>query len=407
MSKYKDIKMFFKTNVPDLKASKSMTRQLKEFRLNWSTKSDEYIDFLGSNLLGVHKIVFSALDDDMLMIDVLNVTNRDILQKDIYNVPGVKKNFKIASNIIYQTLTYLGHLYEIDKTLTRDDKDAGIKEICLLIQYRMFSSLYYNNFKFTVPESIATTVYNNLSHKFLIKQVNSWQEAFMHRVDNCLNPKNPMYKRFVKLDTLDSIRILSGIQTKLRGQIKYIYRVLAKVTEESSAVIQESSTFTGGENNETQMKSLTGGAGRYINNIKSIALQTNDFIDIETVDIVTSLFNNIEKDTVYKFLKCISNPDKIKDTDKLLKVVEDIILISFEYLQRSDINIEKREYIPKALILIRYYFSSSKVKNETMTNIKDYLATEAKICTGKKTSWVLTTLALIYINYIFLRSLKD
>ena len=407
MSKYKNIQMFFKNNTSDIKASKHLTKQLKEFRLNWSTKSDEYIDFLGSNLLGVHRIIFSTLDDDMLMVDILNITNRNELQKDIYNVPGVKKNFKIASNIIYQTLVYIGHLYEIDKTLTREEKDDGIKEVCLLIQYRMFSSLYYNNFKFSVPESIATTVYNKLSHKFLIKQVNSWQEAFMHRVENCLNAKNPMHKRFIRFNTVDSIRILSGIQTKLRGQIKYIYRVLVTVTEESSAVIQESSTFTGGENNETQMKSLTNGAGKYINNIKSIALQTNDFIDMETVDIIASLFNNIEKDTIYKFLKCISNPDKVKDTDKLLKTIEDIILISFEYLQRSDINIEKREYIPKALILIRYYFSSSKVKNETMLDIKEYLAMEAKICTGKKTNWVLITLALIYINYIFLRSLKD
>ena len=67
MKKYRDVLEFFNRHLPDLKPNKKLKDRLKEFRLQWSTKDDEYIEFLGSNLIGVHEIRFSALDDDRLM----------------------------------------------------------------------------------------------------------------------------------------------------------------------------------------------------------------------------------------------------------------------------------------------------------------------------------------------------
>jgi len=403
--KYNKPEEFFKKEIPHLKPSKHLTKELRNFRLDWSTKDSDYIDFLGSNLLGVHNINFSILDTDKLMKDVLKIKHYDKLQPDVWLIKGIEKNFKIGSNIVYQTLMYLAHLYSKDKSLSSKDIDAGIRELCLIMQYRMFCSTYGNSFKFLTTESIATAVYNKLSHKFLIKQLDSWQEVFEYRVKSCLDKKELNYKRLRKYDSENSLRLITDIQIKLKEQIKQIYRVMLEVTENKEGLIQESSTFTGGESGEEQMSDIVTGVNIYVNRVTNIAFIPNDFIDSEVLNITSNLFKNIDKSLIYNFLKYMSDSDR-KDVNDIVKIIEKSLILSFTYLQKNDVNIEKREYVPKALVMIRNYWSASKVKNDEMDDIKDFLVSEAFKCTGKKTAWVQVTLAISYIVYIFLRSLK-
>jgi hypothetical protein len=402
--KYKDIKDFFKKELDHLEPSKHLTKELKNFRLDWSTKDSDYIDFLGSNLLGVHAINFSSLDNDKLMKETLKIRHYDKLQKEIYEVEGMEKNFKIGSNIIYQTLMWVGYLYSKDKKLKEDERVAGMREVCLIMQYKMFCSTYGWSFKYLTTESIATAVYNKLSHKFLIKQLNSWQEVFEYRAKSCLDSNELNYKRIRKYDTENAIRLVTDIQIKLKEQIKHIYGVMVEITEKKEGVIQESSTYDGGESGE-QLVEVTSGVNTNISKVTNIAFIPNDFIDTEVLNITSNLFKNIDKNLIYKFLKYMSDSDR-RDANDIINIIEKSLLITFNYLQRSDINIENREYVPKALIMVRNFWSASKVKNDDMLEVKEFLVKEAFKCTGKKTAWVQVTLAISYIVYIFLRSLK-
>ncbi|RLE47480.1 hypothetical protein DRJ25_02300 [Candidatus Woesearchaeota archaeon] len=403
--KYKNIIDFFKEELPHLKVSKRLTKDLKHFRLNWSTKDTDYIDFLGSNLLGVHSINFSILDDESLMKDTLKIKHYTKLQQVIYEVDGIEKNFKIGSNIIYQTLMYIAHLYTKDKTLKDKDRDAGMRELCLIMQFRMFCSTYGWSFKYLTTESIATAVYNKLSHKFLIKQLDNWQAVFDFRASSCTTKKELNYDRVRKFDTEGSIRLITDIQIKLKEQIKHIYRVMVDITEKKEGLISESATFKGGESGEEQLNDNITGINTYINKIKNIAFVPNDFIDSETLNIISNLFTNIDKSLIYKFLKYMSDSDR-KDTDDIISIIEKSMITSFTYLQRNNINIENREYVPKALVMVRNFWSASKVSNEGVEECKEFLVKEAFKCTGKKTAWVQVTLAISYVAYVFLRSLK-
>lgn len=401
---YKNITDFFNKNLKHIKVDKHLIKTLKKFRLDWATKNSDYIDFLGGKLVGVHQIRFSILDDEKLVVDDLKIRNYKHLQTEIFKVPDLKKEYKIASNIIYQILMYLAHRF-YKSSLNKKDKDAGIREVCLIMQYKMFSSIYGWYFKFQTTHAIANTVYNKLSHKFLIKQLGSWQEVFEYRVETCMDKSNPNFNRIAKYDTLDSIRIISDIQTKLREQIKQIFRVLVEVLDNKEIISQESSTFVGGENNEEQIRDITSGVSNYVTFMKNIAFNTSDFLDSETLTIVSKFFNNISKDLIYHFLKKMTD-DNIVDVKKINWVIENILIESFSYLKRNNVNIEQREYLPKALVMIKNYWSSSKVDNPNMKDVKEYLFKTAKDITNKKTAWVLSSLSLIYIVFVFLRSTK-
>jgi len=415
---YKDIKTFFKKELPNLKVDRKLIKNLRTFRLNWSTKNDEYIDFLGSKLLGLHTIRFSYLDDEKLMKDTLGIDNWKILQNKIvyrtkeknrkiveeYGVRGVEKNFKIASDIIYQTLMYIAH----ESTLLKDKKlkEEGVREACLIMQYRMISSIYSWYFKYNTTEAIATTVYNKLSHKYLIKQHNNWQEVFEYRVKNCLDPKSPNYKKLHNYNTEDAIRLISDIQTKLREQVKQIYKILIEVKEKNEIIKQESSTFVGGEKNEEQVKDISSSSLNYVINIKKIIFNKNDFINKDMIKVIDKLVPNINESIMLKYLSCVSDIKDEQDQKQIYSYVETIVIKDLEYLQRINLNIEQRENIYKAISLIKNYWSSSKVKDPEMKEIKNYFNKLAFTCTGKKTSWLLVSLAIGIITYIFLMSLK-
>jgi len=402
---YKDIKDFCKHYLGHIKIDKRLYKQLQSFRYTWATKNNDYIDFLGSKLFGVHVIKFSKQDDEHLLEDLLDLEKPMDIQKDIYNVPMMKKEYKIASNIIYQFLMYIAHKFMTSKTLPKDIREKGVREACLIMQYRMFTSLYAPRFQYPCPEHIAVAVYNKLSHSFILKKVDNWQGLFDYRVEICLNRHKVNHKQLVVFDTDNSIRLLSSVQTKLRGNVNELYGVLIDVLEKDEYHTLESSTYIGGENDLEQLKDNTVGTSVYINNVKNIVYSPNDFIDMETLKIVASTFNKIDESDINKFLHCMSD-DRFIDRNELLPMIESIMLISFNYLQRTDVNIEDRKYIPKALVNIRFYWSSSKVNNKEMRDIKDKLNKLAYKCTGRKTGWFLITLVISYITYIFLRSLK-
>jgi len=405
MNKYKDIKDFMAIKLKHIKINSKLTKRIRQFRYEWSAKSDDYLDFLGSNLLGVHYIRFSELDNIKLMNDTLHIEDYSILQKEIFDVPDMKKKYKVASNIIYQVLMYLAYRYLKSKDLSKDERENGIRELFLLMEYKMFTSLYSRYFIYQTPEPIAVTVYNRLSHKYLIKNLENWQELFEYRVNILLEKNSVNNKQLSNYNTLNSIALISAIQTKLRGNVKEIYVELIDVIENDDIMKIESSTYVGGEAGVEQGKEVTIGNHIYINRIKQIAQQKHDFIDNETIKIVSTLFNNVDEDLIKKFLICMTN-DKFIQHDELQKIIETSMLISFAYLQRMNVNVENKETIPKALINIRFYWASSKVKNEEMNTIKGRLAVKAKECINRKTNWLLTTLALSYVIYIYLRSMK-
>jgi len=400
---YSNVKEFFDSYFYKIKFDKHFIKKLKLFRLRWSTKDDEYIEFLGSNLVGVHSIRFSKLDDEELM-SYYGIRDIVKFQKDFYNVEGIDKNHKIGSNVIYHTLIYTAYRFLINKELKEDEKINGIREACLILQYRMFSSLYSHYFKYSVDENTALAVYERLSHKFLIKKLGSWQEVFEYRTKDCTDKNATNRNKLINYNTKNAELIITDIQTKLRSMLLTIYNVLVEVVKEKSSIQTESSTYVGGERDEKQVSSKDTLA-KYVSVIQHVAYNPNDFIDLDLVKVIDSLFNNVNQNIILKFLACMTD-EKKNDPKHYFKILELIVSISLDYLQKMNINIEDRSNITRALILIKNYWSGSKVKSKDIDTVKRYLQKKAKICTGKRTKWIISSLTIAFICYIFLRMLK-
>ena len=87
-----------------------LAKKIEEFKLKWSYKNDDHLEFLASNLTGVHVIRFSARDEEMLYRDVFGV-DKDDFEYELWRTPGINKNFKVSSNPTFMLLMFMAHKY--------------------------------------------------------------------------------------------------------------------------------------------------------------------------------------------------------------------------------------------------------------------------------------------------------
>lgn len=417
--KKSEVEIFFDNELKHLKFDRKLIKKLNNFRLLWSTKSDEYLDFLGSNLFGVHTIRFSAIDERNLYNLVYGIENPNEMQKRLYEVEGIEKSFNVTSNLINHLLTYTMYRFH-HSDMRKRDKKQGIIEACLIMQYRFTASIFYDYFKYTVKESIAITLYERLSHKYLIKQLGSWQAVFLHRAKSCTEKNEVNYRKLDRYTTEDAVRVISDIQTKVRRNIVNMYSELVKVIEEDNIVQQSNATFLDLEG-EKIVADVSNLPDKMIHTITLAAYNESEFLDRKINAIILNIFPNIKERNLIKFIKDITDKDMHRDDKKYykllgydkketpdlyLKVLEDIIKLNVIYLQRMNININDLRNIGTIISLVKNYWSSGRVTDQRVKNIKRYLIIFARNTTGVKTNWFTTTLAISFILYIQIKSLK-
>jgi len=404
MEQYKDLKEFFSIICKDVKFDKHLYKQLKEFRLGFITKNEEHQAFFGDKLLGVHILRFSSIDDINL---VENIYGLDInyCTKEIYKVKGINKQFKVSSNFIYHLLLYTAHQFALDKTMNKNDKtlEEYIKEPLLIMEYRMFSGLYAWSFKYPFKKEIAITALKELSNKYLIKQLGSWEEFFEYRIKDFIGNKSPYYKQLIRYTVDDAINIIITLQTKLRSVFKNITRIMYRIKEQEESTITEESMF----HQDGNMKEFSSGIKPMIEKTKLLLNNRVDFIDSELINFIENMFNNLPSGMLDKLIKYVVSDDNIKEIKKVEEIVEKSMIINYEYLNRIGIDPLDKAKVILIINNIKNYWSSSKVKNHDMKKIKKELYRYSLVATGRKTKWMNVANVIAFVVYAYTIGLKN
>jgi len=404
MEQYKDLKEFFSIICKNVEFDKNLYKKLKEYRLNFITKNEEHQAFFGDKLLGVHILRFSSVDDINL---VENIYGLDInfCTKEIYKVKGINKQFKVASNFIYHLLLYTAHRFALNKDMNKNDKvlEEYIKEPILIMEYRMFSGLYAWSFKYPFRKEIAETALRKLSNKYLIKQLDSWEEFFEYRVKDFIGKKSPYYKQLIRYTVDDAVNIIITLQTKLRSVFKNITKIMYELKEQEESVVEHEAMF----HNDGNMKEFSSGPKVMIEKTKIMFHNRLEFIDIGLIKFIEKMFNNLPEGMLEKLVKYVVSDDAIDEIKTLEWIIEKTIIINYEYLNRIDISPLDKSKIFLIITNIKNYWSSSKVKNEDMVKIKKELYKLSLVATGRKTKWMNTANVIAFVIYIYVMGLKN
>ena len=392
---FKDIKDVFDKHL-HLTYDENLYRKLEAFRINWVQKSDEYIEFFGSNLTGVHNIRFSTRDEDAIFIDILNLNYED-LEYDIFHTVGIDKNKKVSSNPFYLTMTYLMYGFLKSKTIGRY-RDDVIREVYYIFAYKALSSLISHYFKYNVDVGTAKAVIERMSNKFLIKKCNSWQEVLLYRSSDVLPPHGLHYKRLLTLTSDDATRVVSDLQGRLRDLIKNIYIVIIDINASNDKII--STTNLEENENGVGIKDSSNRPDTYTRYLDSIIKIPTDFINDDIIHLVLSIHNNINREQLITTLTYISTTD-IKN----LNIITNTILETTIYnIAGRGIVTEYNRHIYDILKYTKSYFSSSSIKDKNILYAKKQLNIIIKKSLDKSIQWTSNSLVIAVIVYIVCRS---
>ena len=370
---------------------------LKFFRINWTQKSDDYIEFLGNNLTGVQPIRFSTLDEQTFY-NILNV-DHDSLQKELYKVKGINKDFRTISNATYLTLVYLMHKFSITRELDNKTKEDAVKELYYIFCYKVISSLNSHYFKYNIDVSIAKAINERMTARYLVKRFNSWQEIFEYKTNDMFG-RGVHAKRIVSGSTDDITRVISDIQTKLRDLFKNNYAVFMEVMEQNER-IASSSLLTENEDGEA-IRDLSKRKDYYIDYIKSIVILPNDFINHDLAEVISSVYKSINHKKLLEVLKYISeNYQKDKYWDKM---IEDSMINFLYYLDKKGIKDNYVKQLYEAINILKGYFAAQKVNDKVIKELKKDLPKKIKSIVNISNTVVLMNLSSAVLVYVLCRS---
>jgi len=392
MSKFKNIQEVCAHHIK-IKVDKKLYKKINNFRLSWAMKSDEYIEFLGSNLLGVNIVRFSKLDEEAFMVDILNVDSK-AFQSDIKSLPEVDPNWKRVNVPIYMALTYLMHITANTKVEGFKQEDM-IRELYLIFSYKAFSSLIYNGFKFPADRNLAISTYEKLSKKFLIKRFNNWQEVFEYRATDVTDPKSKQYKLVKEFTTLDAINLIQVLQDKLKKNFLKVYSVMVN-TKNSGDIIKTVSLIETTEDGEN-IKDLLERPDKYIVYLKSIISIRDDFVRSDIINIVTHIVTTLKEKQFKQLLIAISDNSEIAKP-----IITKSIITTIEYLNNKK-NLNTNDTLA-CITAIRNYWGYSKTLDKNTLEVKKELNAFISKYLKIKTKWVVSSLIIALILYVYLRA---
>lgn len=402
---YNNIKDVFAHYFADTKFDAKLYKSIVGFAIGWMNKSDEYTEFLGSNLLGVHLVKFSTRDEDILFTDVLGIPLKK-LTMDIHALKDINTNWKVSSNPTYLTLIYMMHRFILSKDINDKDREDALIHLYYIFAYKAISSLISNGFRHALKESIAKIAYEKLSNKYILKQKGTWNGFFNYRAQDVIPPKGIHYKdrSIVDLTTKDAIKIANDLQGRIRDTFKNIYNLIMDILSKDSAGISTTSMIAKDIEGTESNKDIITRPDKYILYLKDIIHKPNDFLANDVLVIVSSIMPNLDPELLKITILNISNNNNLVDKNKH-DIFSSIIISNIKYLNDKGHNSNYMDNILDVMITLRNYWSSSRITDKVVIDIKKDLNDIVKKSIKQKTSWVITTVAIGLALYIFLRAL--
>jgi len=401
------IKKLFEKEIPDIKPSKEFNKKLLFFRLDWRNRDDNRINFLSSNLIGVYPFRWNKEDTERFYSDLIRVDER-YLRTKLHEIDGVEKNWIISSEISYNVILYIIHLY-IESNLSKADKEEGIVNLGLIMFYKMFTSLDYGYFRdYRLSKDIASLVYEQSSNRFLIKQLGNWQNVFEKRCEDLIPPSGVhiVNKKLLNYTTTDSIYIINDLQGKLRSIMKQQWKVLDGILQGGDKRKIRATTYTTEESEEI-LRDITDKNKDYFTYINSIIFIKSDFIKNDLIIVLVDISPSINAGDLLKALEGLSEYVAIgeKDSDKIINT---IMQASVNYLYVNKQYPPYGNEIINTIKTLKGFWGAGKVTDKTVRPTKETLKNIVAKSTGRATSYILTTLTLSVLIYVFIRAmLKD
>lgn len=397
------LKQCFEQALPDLKIDAKLARKLYLYRVGIITKSKDTMEFFGGNLLGTHRIWFKDNLYKELYEDVLGA-DMEVVKTIVRKAETINHTFKISGDITNLLCMYLIHLSLNAKGLSSKQQNAMAYDVAMIFFIRCLCIIISDQFNFVADPKVVQQAYANLSMKFMIKQLGSWNKVMDHRSKLLVNPKTGIhYKALLAFDDDDDIVYsINDSQGAIKSYVKFYYAELINVAQGGGGVGVSKAVGTDLEGDDALMEK-EGGAEKYVKYLKDTLVDKHSFLRDDILDVAVSANTNASKRSVRDILEWMTNnymaPQHFKLIDSFsLKT----ITLAYHFMGIHIEPTRRRDYV-YVVKKLKDVFLSSRNPDPDLKEVRDLGEKVVKLSLGKVSSSLVNASRTAVIMYLIAR----
>lgn len=363
---------FFK----DVKIDKALAKRIYHFQIGYVNTSREYVEFFGSNLLGVHVIRFKESDvmrffNEVLEIDYYSLESK-IRECDTIEHDNLKGKTRVSADVFNLTVVYLLHRCLNETSLNDKDRTWISYNTALIFFYRSIAALSSAWFTYPADPKIAQAAYANLSFKYLIKRLGSWHRVMEYRANEFINKSGIHYARIYKLESDDElVKLINSAANSMKDIVKNYYSEFDKVITQGDKITVTQSVGKDIEGKDV-LRDRVRNIDKSIDLIKKLILDPNTLIRDDYVRVICDINRNTSPRLLKETLTWISSHASSKDFKLINETVSSIVIYSF-YLIETRIEPHKVKDIGYVLLQLKNLYLSSRSTDMDLIKIRDHV----------------------------------
>lgn len=357
------------------------------------------VEWLGSNLLGVHSIRFFDSDRNRLFDEVINI-DEDYLSELIKESHSINTDWQVAGDTYNLTIVYLLHLM-IPKFGDKEILAAAI-DLVTILQFKFYSSIYYHFFPKPVDLPAAEAAYSMLSMKFDIRRLGNWGLHMAERAAYFCSPEYPNYDAVKRFDAPDMVlRYITDLNTRTKQTVKDYYAVLDRVRRENARVVSQSARVE--LDGQSVIRDKVGALEIAKQNLFDASYDINNLYKEELARVVLEMVPKASPAALKTLLTYIAGLPIGKKRDEVNSIMEDTLSHAFDEIVTNRINFNDAVTV---LQRMRALYQASKSPNPYVLSLRSRIEKLAAKETHIRHESALAALRNALLLYFLIRSLQ-
>lgn len=391
----------FDEHLAKVKFNQNLANALYRFQVGFVNKNEEHMAFFGGKLLGVQVVRFTQ-QDSTNFFDILNVDSEAIRTDILENVKDIKESWKVTNDVITMTLFYLIHRFLTSPLLDPKKREDAAKQCALIFNYRWISAFIRDYFRFPADPKLAQTTYVNLSNRFLIKKLGSWQEVMSYRSEEMIHGDGIHRNTLLKFnDDVAIIYAVNDSEGRIRDMVKNIYAEMVRTQHSGERIGVSSGTVIDADGQEV-IKDRIHGLENYTTYILNVIPDRNSFIKKELVSVVAKVMYTMQERGFVKVLEWMS--EHYATEPEIEEIVRKVLIHSFNYLIDNGQILKNTRDLAGLLTKLKGIYVSSRSSDEDLLELRDIGTSLIGKAIGKTNEQTVAAIRTGLFLYICLRT---
>ena len=397
------VKSVFAEATNHLTIDKTLLKRIRSYAIYFVNKNPDHIAFFGGNLLGVQVIRFKVEDKDKWFDDILDV-DEYFLRDELHSLDKINPEFKVSSDAFYLSCAALANSIYNSPVLSAAEKEAGMIDVFMIMQYKMITSIMYNFFPYPADPGVAAATYAALSMKFSLKVYGTWNKLLEARAKDIIAHNSIHYNTITKMDDDEAvIYLLSDIQTRLRNIVKVMRGVFETIRQTKGKFVVTNAIGLDMEGNSF-VKDKARSYSMYRRYLHEMIADKSSFIKLELVEIIGKAIHTMPEKMLMDTLEYMVEHYRYRGEHIIEEIIDDTLLHTFDYISSNkNLNIHPND-LAGMISKLKAVFMSSRSTDPMLLKIRKNLESVVSKSIRSKNPSIIASVRTGVMLYLILRA---